>query len=278
MKGFAQVERPLETHVKGLREHDRHQSDRQPGNAGCRWNNTGASGDCWRPRWRCGSRTKYREWHRHLKYRRSDGGAGGAGGNGGSNSSRTGGNAGAGGNGGNATASTSTTLNSTAGITSMATATGGAGGNSGIQGNFPNGYYANWGQAANGGDGGTATASAASADSTGVARATATATGGYGGAAKPNIIFSVGGAGGIASNTTASASGFSAYATAIQTGGAGGGGGLRPAGRVPAAHLPTRYAVRRPEARLAFIRPQRAAQAATPNLRTVVRPAQRRRA
>jgi hypothetical protein len=46
------------------------------------------------------------------------------------------------------------------------------------------------------------------------AHATANATGGIGYAG-----------GGIASNTTASASGFSAYATATQTGGGGGGGG-----------------------------------------------------
>jgi hypothetical protein len=61
-------------------------------------------------------------------------------------------------------------------------------------------------------------------DSTGVARAIATATGGNGGigsgwdSGSPSLA----GAGGIASNTTAFASGLSAYATAVQIGGDGG--------------------------------------------------------
>ena len=83
------------------------------------------------------------------------------------------------------------------------------------------------------GTGGSATASASASSTSGNANAYATSTAGAGGASNDAAI--AGGAGGVASGTTATANGRAAYVSVQQTGGAGGGGGSKASGGTGAA-------------------------------------------
>jgi len=148
------------------------------------------------------------------------GGAGGVGGNGGADNKGSGGSAGNGGNAGSADASTSFSLSSAAGINARSYATGGAGGAGGSPGNYGTAYIVGGGS--KGGIGGAATASSNATNNAGYAYAGSNAVGGNGGRAFRAGY--TGGAGGIASNSKATASGVSATASIYQRGGAGGNG------------------------------------------------------
>lgn len=150
----------------------------------------------------------------------ANGGNGGLGGKGAANTKGTGGAGGDGGHGGDADATTTVALNSTLDVTVRAYGNGGGGGNGGRPGNYATAYAV--GKGSRGGDGGDGTAAATATNTLGAARAYATTKGGNGGRAY--MAPYIGGAGGIASATTATAHGKTATASVYQQGGTGGAG------------------------------------------------------